>query len=246
MSEQAWHVLVVDDEPPIRAELSYLLRQDARIGVIDEAGGAAEAIEKVLELHPDVLFLDIQMPGASGVKVADTLQNLKNPPVLVFVTAFSEYAAEAFELDAVDYVLKPVETDRLERALAKVEQALAARRPAASAAQVHRVQVERNGQRTFIPVADISYFEAKADYSTAHTSSGSYLVNESVSTIEERYRGDGFLRVHRSYVVNLDDVHDIEVKKASGLIQLKLERTGAVVPVSRRRAPEVKRHLGLA
>lgn len=246
MSDQAWRVLVVDDEPPIRAELSYLLRQDARVGEIDEAGGATEAIEKILATRPDVLFLDIQMPGASGVKVADTLQNLKNPPVVVFVTAFSEYAAEAFELDAVDYVLKPVEMERLEKALAKIEQAIAARRPAPGTAQVKRVQVERNGQRTFIPVADIIYFEAKADYAIAHTASGSYLVNESISLLEARFERDGFLRVHRSFVVNLDDIHDIEVKRTSGLIQLTLEGTDAVVPVSRRRAADVKRRLGLA
>ena len=119
MSDQ-WSVLVVDDEPPIRAELRYLLEQDERIGRVDEAGGATQAVEKILGSRPDVLFLDIQMPGTSGIKLAETLSNLKTPPVVVFVTAFAEYAATAFELDAVDYVLKPVETKRLEKALDKV------------------------------------------------------------------------------------------------------------------------------
>lgn len=246
MAGRAWRVLVVDDEPPIRAELSYLLRQDARVGEIEEAGGATEAIEKILANRPDVLFLDIQMPGTNGVKLAETLRNLKNPPVVVFVTAFSEYAAEAFELDAVDYVLKPVEIERLEKALSKVEQAILARRPAPGAAQVHRVAVERNGQRSFIPVADISYFEAKADYAMAFTADASFLVSESISVLEERFAEDGFLRVHRSFLVNIDDVHDIEILKPSGLIQLTLERAGAVVPVSRRRAAEVRKRLGLA
>lgn len=246
MADRAWRVLVVDDEPPIRAELSYLLQQDVRIGAIEEAGGAAEAVAKILENHPDVLFLDIQMPGTNGIKLADTLRSLKTPPVVVFVTAFSEYAAEAFGLNAVDYLLKPVETGRLEQALTKIEQALAARKPAPGAAQVRRVAVERNGQRSFIPIADVSYIEAKADYATAHTSSGAYLVGESISVLEERFEADGFLRVHRSFLVNIDDVHDIEVNKPSGLIQLTLESTGAVVPVSRRRAGIVKRRLGLA
>ena len=111
MADQAWRVLIVDDEPPIRAELNYLLKQDGRVGRIEEAGGATEAVEKILAFGPEVLFLDIQMPGTSGVQLADTLQKLKKPPVIVFVTAFSEYAAEAFELDAADYVLKPVEQD---------------------------------------------------------------------------------------------------------------------------------------
>ncbi len=245
MEEGAWSALVVDDEPPIRAELKYLLGQDARVDVIEEAGGASEAVEKILALRPDVLFLDIQMPGTSGVKLADTLRNLKNPPVVVFVTAFSEYAAEAFELDAVDYVLKPVELERIEKALDKVGAALAARKPAEAARTVKRLQVEHSGRRSFIPVADVSYFEARADYATAHAASGSYFVGESISVLEERLRHEGFMRVHRSFLVNIDDVRTVEVVRPSGLIQLTLETTGASVPVSRRRMADVKRCLGL-
>lgn len=244
--QRAWRVLVVDDEPPIRAELHYLLAQDARVGEVEEAGGATEAVEKILAFHPDVLFLDIQMPGTSGVQLADSLQNLKKPPVIVFVTAFSEYAAEAFELDATDYVLKPVEQARLEKALDKVEAALTARKPVATVEPMRRIQGERNGKRSYIPVGDIAYIEAKADYATAHTQAGSYLVSDSISTLERRLSSDGFLRVHRSFLVNIDDVRDIEVLKPSGLIQLTLERTGACVPVSRRRAAGVKKQLGLA
>lgn len=247
MTDHAWNVLVVDDEPPIRAELKYLLKLDGRVGTIDEAGGASEAVEKILANQPDVLFLDIQMPGTSGVKLADTLSNLKRPPALVFVTAFSEYAAEAFELDAVDYVLKPVELARLEKALDKVEASLTARRqPASSAGTIPRIQVERNGTRSYIPVGDVSYFEARADYSMAHTASGTFLVNDSISVLEQRFEQEGFLRVHRSYLVNIDDVRDIEVAKPSGLIQLTLDCVEEHIPVSRRRAADVKKRLGLA
>ena len=188
---QAWRVLIVDDEPPIRAELNYLLKQDGRVGRIEEAGGATEAVEKILAFGPEVLFLDIQMPGTSGVQLADTLQKLKKPPVIVFVTAFSEYAAEAFELDAADYVLKPVEQDRLEKALDKVENAGYARRPAV-AEPVRRIQGERNGKRTYIPVTDIAYIEARADYASAHTETGTYLVNDSISVLERRLANEGF------------------------------------------------------
>lgn len=244
MSDQ-WSVLVVDDEPPIRAELRYLLEQDERIGRVDEAGGATQAVEKILGSRPDVLFLDIQMPGTSGIKLAETLSNLKTPPVVVFVTAFAEYAATAFELDAVDYVLKPVETKRLEKALDKVTTAMSARTPAPVAERVMRLSVERGGKRAFIPVSDIVYIEAKADYSSVITAAGSYLVNESISSLERRLAPQGFMRVHRSFLVNLDDVHDIEVSR-SGLMDLKVERVDASVPVSRRRASEVKARLGLA
>ena len=239
MSDQ-WSVLVVDDEPPIRAELRYLLEQDERIGRVDEAGGATQAVEKILGSRPDVLFLDIQMPGTSGIKLAETLSNLKTPPVVVFVTAFAEYAATAFELDAVDYVLKP-----LEKALDKVATAMSARTPAPVAERVMRLSVERGGKRAFIPVSDIVYIEAKADYSSVITAAGSYLVNESISSLERRLAPQGFMRVHRSFLVNLDDVHDIEVSR-SGLMDLKVERVDASVPVSRRRASEVKVRLGLA
>lgn len=244
MSEQ-WSVLVVDDEPPIRAELRYLLEQDERIGRVDEAGGATQAVEKILGSRPDVLFLDIQMPGTSGIRLAETLSNLKTPPVVVFVTAFAEYAATAFELDAVDYVLKPVETKRLEKALDKVAAVMSVRAPAPVAERVMRLSVERGGKRAFIPVSDIVYIEAKADYSSVITVAGSYLVNESISSLERRLAPQGFMRVHRSFLVNLDDVHDVEVSR-SGLMELKVERVDASVPVSRRRASEVKARLGLA
>lgn len=243
--QQGWNVLIVDDEPPIRSEMAYLLEQDERAGTIDEAGGATEAIEKILANKPDVLFLDIQMPGTSGVQLADILHNLKNPPIVVFVTAFSEYAAEAFELDATDYVLKPVEQERLTKALDKIEAALALRKPATSGSQVRRIQGERNGKRAYISVSDISYIEAKADYSFVYTQAGGYLVNESISVLERQLQDEGFIRVHRSYVVNIDDVRDIEVSKQTGLIQLTLDRTGACIPVSRRRAATVRKQLGL-
>lgn len=122
MSE-GWNILVVDDEPPIRAELRYLLEKDARVGQIAEAGNVTEAVESILSNKPDVLFLDITMPGRSGIELAETLQNLKTPPVVVFVTAFAEFAADAYNLDAVDYVVKPVEDARLSKALDKIEAA---------------------------------------------------------------------------------------------------------------------------
>ncbi|MBE6468449.1 MAG: response regulator transcription factor [Coriobacteriaceae bacterium] len=244
MTHQLLSALIVDDEPPIRAELRYLLDQDSRVGEVAEAGNGTEAIERILADRPDVFFLDIQMPGMSGIKLAETLKNLRTPPAVVFVTAFSEHAADAFELDAVDYVLKPVETSRLTKALDKVAAEIANRRPAASAEGMHRLAVERGTTRAFIPVSDICYIEARADYSTVICPGGEYLVNESISSLERRLAADGFMRVHRSYIVNIDDVHDIEVARG-GLMELRLDRIDASVPVSRRRTAEVKERLGI-
>ena len=236
---------IVDDEPLALGLLESYVNKTPFLELVGKYSSAVQAIKELPEKHIDLLFLDIQMPGTSGVQLADTLQKLKKPPVIVFVTAFSEYAAEAFELDAADYVLKPVEQDRLEKALDKVENALNARRPAV-AEPVRRIQGERNGKRTYIPVTDIAYIEARADYASAHTETGTYLVNDSISVLERRLANEGFLRVHRSFLVNIDDVRDVEVLKPSGLMQLKLGRTDASIPVSRRRATGVKKQLGLA
>ena len=245
MEQKPWSVLIVDDEPPIRSELRYLLEEDARVGAIAEAGNVTEALEQLLTDRPDVLFLDIQMPGRSGTELASTLQGLKRPPVVVFVTAFAEYAADAYNLDAVDYVLKPVEPERLAKALGKVEAAFGSRRSADVPRQPKRLAVERGGKKAFIPVGDVSYIEARADYSNVVCESGACLVNESISSLESRLTGEGFVRVHRSYLVNLDDVHEVEVSRG-GLMELKLERVPQTIPVSRRRMAEVKRRLGLS
>ena len=225
MSE-GWNILVVDDEPPIRAELRYLLEKDTRVGQIAEAGNVTEAVESILSNKPDVLFLDITMPGRSGIELAETLQNLKTPPVVVFVTAFAEYAADAYNLDAVDYIVKPVEDARLSKALDKIETALGARRVVHAPRQPLRLTVDRGGKKVFI-------------------AEGTYLINESISSLERRLASEGFIRVHRSYLVNLEDVHNVEIG-STGLMELRLDRVTSTVPVSRRRAAEVKSHLGLA
>ncbi|QWT18133.1 response regulator [Collinsella sp. zg1085] len=243
MDHKLIKALIVDDEPPIRAELRYLLEQDSRIGELIEASSGTEAIELILAHHPQVIFLDIQMPGMSGMKLASVLSGLKTPPAVIFVTAFSEHAAQAFGLDAVDYLLKPVEAARLAQALDKLEAKLRIER-ATSSERVARLAVERGRDRAFIPISDICYVEARADYSAIMCPSGEYLVNASISTLEQRLAKDGFMRVHRSYLVNVDDVHDVVVSRG-GLMELRLDRVEASVPVSRRRAFEVKERLGI-
>ena len=240
-----WNVLIVDDEPPIRSELRYLLGRDGRCDEIREAGSVTEAVSAAIENKPDVIFLDISMPGTSGMKLAETLKNLRHPPVVVFVTAHAEFAADAFDLDAVDYVLKPIESKRLESALSRVETALAQRDAGRSSSEVPRVVIERDGKKTFIPVSDIIYVEARADSSYIVSTQGSSLVGESILSLEHRLTSEGFLRVHRSYIVNPEFVHDINVAE-NGLLELELEQTSTRIPVSRRRMAEVKQRLGIA
>lgn len=147
--------MIVDDEAPARSELRFLLEQTGKIGTITEASSVRSAIEMLMESRVDVVFLDISMPGASGLQLAEALHKLKNPPAIVFVTAYSDHAVEAFDVDAVDYLMKPVEEARLDRAIEKVMQRT---KPVAdSKVTIERIPVEKGGRKVLIPVDDIRF-----------------------------------------------------------------------------------------
>ena len=243
------HALIVDDEAPARSELRYLLEETGRVESIEEVASARDAVQHLVHIKEqeddrcDVLFLDISMPKTSGMQLAEALHKLKNPPAVVFVTAYSEYALEAFEVDAVDYLMKPVETDRLARALDKVEARV---KPTASArSSVERIPVEKGGRKVLVPVDQIRYIEAKDDYSCIYTDSDRYLSTISLAKLEQKLSTHGFFRVHRGYIVNLEHVEDVEVI-SSGILQLGLKGIAdKKIPVSRRRVVSLKRALGL-
>ena len=211
------HAMIVDDEAPARSELRYLLEETGRVEPITEACSAREAVEKLMEGRPDVLFMDISMPKTSGMQLAEALHKLKNPPAVVFVTAYSEYALDAFEVDAVDYLMKPVEADRLARALDKVQARL---KPAPAAhSSVERIPDEKGGRKVLVPIDQIRYIEAKDDYSCIYTDTDRYLSTTSLAQLENKLTPHGFFRVHRGYIVNLEYVEDVEVV-SSGILQL--------------------------
>ena len=243
------NALIVDDEAPARSELRYLLEETGRVDTIREALNAREAVESLVKSKEgtdqriDVIFLDISMPKTSGMQLAEALHKLKNPPAVVFVTAYSEYALEAFNVDAVDYLMKPVETDRLNRALDKVE-AIVKPAPASHPAQ-ERIPVEKGGRKVLVPVDEIRYIEAKDDYSCIYTDGDRFLSTISLAKLEQKLTPHGFLRVHRGYIVNLDHVEDVEVI-SSGILQLGIKGVEEKkIPVSRRRVVPLKRALGL-
>lgn len=243
------NALIVDDEAPARSELRYLLEEAGRVDTIREALNAREAVESLVKSKEgtdqriDVIFLDISMPKTSGMQLAEALHKLKNPPAVVFVTAYSEYALEAFNVDAVDYLMKPVETDRLNRALDKVE-AIVKPAPASHPAQ-ERIPVEKGGRKVLVPVDEIRYIEAKDDYSCIYTDGDRFLSTISLAKLEQKLTPHGFFRVHRGYIVNLDHVEDVEVI-SSGILQLGIKGVEEKkIPVSRRRVVPLKRALGL-
>lgn len=247
------NALIVDDEAPARSELRFLLEETGRIGSIEEASNAREAVEALVrskeggDRHKgtDVLFMDISMPKTSGMELAEALHGLKNPPAIVFVTAYSEYALDAFNVDAVDYLMKPVETDRLMRAIDKVEERSKPAPSTSSHASVERIPVEKGGRKVLVPVDQIRYIEAKDDYSCIYTDIDRYLSTISLAKLEQKLSPHGFFRVHRGYIVNLDHVEDVEVI-SSGILQLGLKGVDEKkIPVSRRRVVALKRALGL-
>jgi len=214
-------VLAVDDEAPALSELVYLLRQDEHIGTVLSADNGAEALRQ-LGLHTiDGIFMDIRMPGLSGVELATVLAQFRDPPPIVFVTAFDSHAVDAFELKAVDYVLKPARPERLaeavRRLVARVNATNAPATPAQSAPAPpddETIPVELGGVTRFISRSEVRYVESHGDYARLHTADATHLVRVPMATLEERWRDAGFIRIHRSYLVSL--AHVTEVRLATG------------------------------
>ncbi|MDI6712126.1 MAG: LytTR family DNA-binding domain-containing protein [Anaerosomatales bacterium] len=231
--------LVVDDEAPARSELRYLLEEAGGVEVIGEASNAQEALQLIRAIPYDVVFLDIDMPGISGMQLAEALAQAERPPAVVFVTAHSEHAVKAFEVAAVDYLVKPVELRRLQAAVARL-------RPAEEApVRVERIPVEKAGRKLLIQVQDIYYVMAKDDYSYIFTENERFLSTMSLAQLEARLEPQGFFRVHRRFVVNLAQVREV-VPMYGGTMMLTLkDAAGTQVPASRRRVPALKKALGL-
>ena len=195
-----------------------------------------------MEVRVDVMFLDISMPKTNGMQLAEALHKLKNPPQVVFVTAYSEYALDAFGVDATDYLMKPVETDRLAQALDKIVEHI---KPLNLPVSVERIPVVKSGSKVLVPIDQIRFIEAKDDYSCIYTESDRFLSTISLQKLEDRLVGHGFFRIHRSYIVNLEYVADVEVISA-GILQLTIQGfEDKHISVSRRRVVALKRALGI-
>lgn len=230
-------VLVVDDEPVARARLVRILARLIDVEVAGEAGDGAEALRMAKELAPDVMLLDIDMPGLDGLAVA---QDPQAPPI-VFTTAHAEHALEAFEADAYDYLVKPVSRERLARALEKVRRrrAAAALPPPLSGEAIWRLVVHDGSVKRFVDAREVESFLADQKYVAFRWREHEILVRESLDQLESRLGSCGFLRVHRGALVRRDAVDAFD----GGSVIL---RSGASVPVSRRAMAHVRAALGLA
>jgi two-component system response regulator AlgR len=236
-------VLIVDDEPPARERLRSMLAETGEFECAGEAGHGEQAIDLVDQLKPDIVLLDVRMPGVDGLEVARHLATLPEPPAVIFTTAFDEYALQAFDSEAVAYLLKPIRAEKLRAALAKAvrltrpqlqQVAAAAREP------THRMHIGVRGRDglKLIPIEEVFYFHADQKYTTVKHLKGEDLIEDSLKTLEEEFTAS-FVRIHRNAVVNTRYLERI-ARDASGQHFVHLRGLPDALEVSRRMAGDLK------
>ena len=223
-------VLIVDDEPPARRNVAMLLEADGDIEIIAECGSGKDAVASIRKLRPDLVFLDVQMPESDGFDVVEMLGD-ELPPAVVFVTAYDQYALQAFEAGALDYLLKPFDNARFYRALARAKAKIALARRSAPT-PIDRLVVKSAGQVFFIPISDIDWIEAADYYACLHVGARTHLLRRSLADLEQELESSVFCRVHRSAIVNVDRVRTLKLN-ADGEYNVVLEN-GAELRLSRR------------
>jgi DNA-binding LytR/AlgR family response regulator len=253
-------VLAVDDERPALEDLARVLRASPLVDRVETAGDGHQALVMLAATRFDALFLDVRMPGLDGVEIARVLQRFAQPPAVVFVTAYESAAVEAFELHAVDYLVKPVARARLHAALERVAGEAARGEedsvvlghggsavgsgPASVTADADVVPVDniRGGGTRLVPRASILFLEANGDYVRIHADGGRFLLRARLTDIERRWEPFGFVRVHRGFVVNLRRA--VEVRSRLNGTAVIVLGDGSEVPISRRQVGELRRRLG--
>jgi two-component system response regulator AlgR len=237
-------VLIVDDETLARSRLRTLLGdcKAPAASVEGEAANATQAIELLRRQPYDLALLDIHMPGADGLTLAQALRALPHPPAVVFVTAHAEHAVQAFELEAADYLTKPVRLERLQQALQKVERLLHNRPDAGTAAPEEVLLIQERGRTERVPLAEVLYFKAELKYITVRTPAKTYILDGALSELEEKYAAR-FMRVHRNALVARRAVRALEKhydpEEGEGWA-VRLSGTDELLSVSRRQLAAVR------
>ena len=233
-------VLAVDDEPPALDELAYLLNADGRVTHVHRAGDATEALRVLRDTEVDAVFLDIRMPGLDGMELARILRRFARPPAIVFVTAYDDGAVDAFDLGVTDYVRKPVRAERLGESLRRVAglRTVPVAAPAPSTDEP-TIPVELAGTTRMLPRSSVRWVEAQGDYARLHTSDASHLVRVSLATLADRWADAGFVRIHRSYLVQIRLIAELRLTNSGYVVAVD----GVELPVSRRHTRELKDRL---
>lgn len=243
-------VVIIDDEPLARSIVKEYLQSHPQLEIAEECGDGFEGLKAIQQHQPDLIFLDIQMPKINGFEM---LELAEHPPAVIFTTAFDEYAIKAFEAHAVDYLLKPFDQTRFDKAIAKwAEQKNSVSEKATqdlldaaslSPSQSQRIVVKNGSKIKIIPVHDVQYLEAADDYVKIHTQEGYFLKNKTMTHFEQSLDGQQFVRSHRSYIVNVQQITRIDPYEKDNHIAIL--RSGAKVPVSRSGYGKLKEVLGL-
>jgi two-component system response regulator AlgR len=239
-------VLVVDDEAPARERLRRMLAELDGVEVAGEAADGHEALACCAALSPDLVLLDIHMPGMDGIEVARHLATLESPPAVIFTTAYDEYAVEAFEMQAVGYLMKPVRQEKLARAvhhaarLATPQLVKLAER-ARLGRRRSQICTRLGDQLKLVPVPDILYFAADQKYVTIRHRGGRDLIDEPLRALEDEFAPD-FVRIHRNSLVALQHVRAVE-RNAEGHYMVRFKEFDETLPMSRRHAPEALRRI---
>lgn len=258
MSGKPIRVMIIDDEPLARQRIEDLLHRENDIEVVGTVDNGDDAPDAIRAKSPDLVFLDVQMPGSSGIEVVAEI-GAEKMPVTIFVTAFDNFALKAFELAALDYLVKPFDDERFEQALRRAREALQRRDAGRTAQQLaallqshpapsesnylERIAVEARGQVRAVPIEKIDYITADGPYAELHIGAGNFAIRERMHTLEERLDPSRFFRIHRSAIVRIDQI-DAFLKKPGGDYAVRL-RDGTELSVSRNKREELERLLGV-
>lgn len=240
--------ILIDDEPLARDIVKHYLVNYPDIEIVAECSDGFEGLKAITQFQPDFIFLDIQMPKINGFEM---LELVEDPPAVIFTTAFDEYAIKAFEVSAVDYLLKPIEQDRFDLAMHKLPAKLKQTEithdllesTSVSPVQNNRVVVKTNGVIKIIPVSDIHYLEADDDQVKISTTDGFFYKNKTMSFFERTLDSAQFIRIHRSYLINLSQVYKIELKEKDSYVVLL--KSDIWLPVSKTGYIKLKAALGI-
>ena len=222
--------MIIDDEPPARRELRRLLSDFPWVEIVGEAGNIDQAAEMIGTLSPELLFLDIQMPGGSGF---DLLTRLEDVPQVIFTTAYDEHAVRAFKVDALDYLLKPIEPARLAEALTRVKSAQAARTPKPDAV-LEQIFVRDGSRCWFVPLREVRLLTSEGNYIRLSWGKSQPLLGRALAALEQRLDPNRFFRANRRQIINLDFIESVELG-VNGRLHAQL-RDGPEVEISRRQA----------
>ena len=251
MAERTLRVLIVDDEPLARQHVADRLAHEENVEVVGTAADGVEAIDAIRALKPDVVFLDVQMPGATGLDVVDAI-GPEEMPATIFVTAYDRYALKAFDAAAVDYLLKPFDDERFSEAFRRARRgqltkkfgALLQAADEGAREYLDRITVEMRGQTRVVPVKQIDYITASGPYAELHAAGHTFAVRERMQTLAERLNPKHFMRVHRSVIVRLDRI-DVMLHSPGGDYAVRL-KDGTELSVSRGRREALEKRLGVS